>query len=147
MAPSPVGGGTPAAGAARTSRSRWQAVARRVADRRRELGLSVAAAAARGGVDEATWERVEAAARPGYRRHREEGVCRALGWTPGSIERILAGGEPEPVAARPAKDAPLLLRPLSTRHPDGAARLCPARVAVVAGIVIEGLVVVAYFRV
>lgn len=129
--------------------TRWDAVAQRVTERRGELGVDVETAATRGGVDVATWERIERAARPGYRKHREEGVCHALGWSSDSIDRVLAGGEPR-VAASPGRrrdrSAPWILRPLSTRGPDGRFAVCPARVGILGGIVIEVGAVLVFFR-
>ena len=70
-----------------------------VKKRRRELGLSVRAAADRGGVARGTWTALE----DGSRRTSDSnyaGVERALFWTTGSIEAILAGRKPiaEPVS-------------------------------------------------
>ena len=129
----------------------WPRVAQCVSSRRAELGLTLERAAARAGVDVATWERIETAARPGYRAHRVQAVCRSLGWTDDSFDRVLAGGEPRVLAAAasPAKlpVAPRLLRPLAVRAPDGTLELCPARMAIVAGVLVEALAVVVYFHV
>lgn len=66
-----------------------------VSDRRRTLGLSLSAAARAAGIDRATWTGMER----GTRRTEEynyASIDRALRWAPGSVDRVLAGGEPEP---------------------------------------------------
>jgi transcriptional regulator with XRE-family HTH domain len=65
----------------------------RIAARRKELGLSVRAAAEAAQVDRNTWSSAE----NGTRRLAEynyAGVERTLRWEPGSIDAILAGDEP-----------------------------------------------------
>ena len=129
----------------------WVRVARRVVERRRALDLTVEDAAGRGGVDVATWHRIEQAAQPGYRAHRLIGVCRALGWTPDSIHRILNGGEPRAALGAPPRNhsrlTRLVLRPVSTRNPDdGRFEVCPARLAIASGVAIEALAVVVFFH-
>lgn len=38
---------------------------------------------------------------PIVRRDKERALCEAVRWTPDSVERILAGGEPIPIEAEP----------------------------------------------
>ncbi|MFC3504854.1 helix-turn-helix domain-containing protein [Micromonospora krabiensis] len=64
--------------------------------RRIELGLSARAAAQTAGIDRNTWAYLE----NGTRRTAEfnyAGIERALQWAPGSIQRVLEGGEPAPL--------------------------------------------------
>lgn len=77
----------------------WMRLSRAVRDRREELGLTQNEAANRseGGVSLATWRNIETGFRPPWRRAGLLAVCRVLGWTPESIERILAGEGPEAV--------------------------------------------------
>lgn len=72
-----------------------QRLARLVQERRREIGLSVRAAAQASGVARNTWIGVEDAARK-TADSNYAGVERALQWEPGSVDAILAGGEPRP---------------------------------------------------
>jgi hypothetical protein len=148
---SPTTQSTPATVASSTPQRApaWVRVARRVVERRRALDLTVEDAAARSGVDVATWHRIEQAAQPGYRAHRLAGVCRALGWTPDSINRIVSGGEPEPAGAarHHSRLTRLVLRPVSTRNPDdGRFEVCPARLAIASGFAIEAFAVIVFFR-
>jgi hypothetical protein len=72
----------------------WGRLAERVRGRRRELGLTHAQVAAAGGPAVSTMVRIEAAARTGYRGGTLGRLERVLRWDGGSIEAILAGGEP-----------------------------------------------------
>jgi transcriptional regulator with XRE-family HTH domain len=63
--------------------------------RRLELGLSATKAAQAAGIDRATWSNAETGTRRTL-EHNHVGIERALSWRPGSIEAILAGGEPTP---------------------------------------------------
>lgn len=72
----------------------WASVAETVKHRRTTLGLSQRRAADRGGLSPTTWgslekhhQRIDDLSRPRF--------CRALGWTPDSIDRILRGKEPQ----------------------------------------------------
>jgi hypothetical protein len=71
-------------------------LARMIRDRRlKDLKISVRTAATRAGIDRGTW----ASAESGERRTAEvnlAGIEEALEWEPGSIDAILAGGEPTP---------------------------------------------------
>lgn len=73
----------------------WARLGRVVADRRLELGLSVRAAAARAGINRATWGTLEDGDRR-LSKHLWTAVEEALFWEPGSIDRIIAGGDPTP---------------------------------------------------
>lgn len=67
----------------------------RVLTRRKELGLSVSAAARQASINRATWSAIERG-----ERETEEyiygSVERALNWQPGSIDAILSGKNAEP---------------------------------------------------
>jgi hypothetical protein len=80
---------------------RWNAVAEHVRDRREQLGLTQhrAVSSSEGAISLATWRNIEKAVKPPYRRSSLLAVCRVLGWTSDSIDRILDGGEPEEVDA------------------------------------------------
>lgn len=61
--------------------------------RRHSLGLSMMKAANLAGLNRATWTTAERATRA-LRQYNYSAVERALGWSPGSVEQILSGGEP-----------------------------------------------------
>lgn len=71
----------------------WARLGRAVAERRLELGLSVRAAAMIAEINRATWGTLEEGDRR-LSRHLWKGVEGALNWAPGSVSRILAGGDP-----------------------------------------------------
>lgn len=73
----------------------WARLGRVVADRRLELGLSVRAAATRAGINRATWGTLEEGDRR-LSKHLWTAVEEALSWEPGSIDRIITGGNPTP---------------------------------------------------
>lgn len=73
----------------------WEAVAAAVERRRLALGLTQRQAAERGSVAIQTWNLIEGGGRTSYRALTIAGVCRALGWSDDSIDRILRGEEPE----------------------------------------------------
>lgn len=75
------------------STDHWARLAEAIRDRRKALGLSVSAAAQAGDMNRETWTNAEGAKRQ-LSEHRWAGVERALHWTPGSIDDILAGGDP-----------------------------------------------------
>lgn len=68
--------------------------------RRRELRLSARAAAQLAGIDRNTWSSAEAASRRTAEYHYA-GIERALQWAPGSVDAILAGGDPTELDAQP----------------------------------------------
>lgn len=74
-------------------------LARYIQDRRRELRLSVRAAAMVAGIDRGTWSSAENAERRTAEYHYA-GIETALQWAPGSIDAILSGGEPADVVAQ-----------------------------------------------
>ncbi|MFF5228416.1 helix-turn-helix domain-containing protein [Dactylosporangium sp. NPDC000521] len=79
-------------------------LARMIRERRVELRLSERQAALRAGIARNTW----ASAEEGARQPAERSIASieaALAWLPGSIERILAGGEPAS-AGQPAEPQP-----------------------------------------
>lgn len=65
----------------------------RVRERRMELGLSSPVAADRAGINRDTWRNLEAGTRA-IRDYNHRPIERALNWQAGSIDAILAGGEP-----------------------------------------------------
>lgn len=69
--------------------------------RRRELRISEREAAARGSLARNTWASAEAGTRHIAER-TASGIEVALEWAPGSVEAILAGGEPTILERRPA---------------------------------------------
>lgn len=71
----------------------WAAVATRIERRIDELKLSQRELVERSGVSSSTWRSLAAGA-PVRRNDKVRGICIALGWTPDSIDRILAGEEP-----------------------------------------------------
>lgn len=83
------------------SRQDWAQVARLVRTRREALNLTQhdAVVASEGSISLATWRNIETGANTSYRSSSLIAVCRALGWTPDSIERILGGDDPVEVAA------------------------------------------------
>jgi hypothetical protein len=74
----------------------WGRVARQVRGRREALNLTQEEAVARadGGISKPVWSLIENARQYHYKRRTLVAVCRALGWTPNSIDAILAGGAP-----------------------------------------------------
>ena len=74
-----------------------QRLAALIKQRRRKQGLSLSAAAEAAGIDRATWTSAETGRRKTY-EHLYAAIERALLWAPGSIETVLAGGDPLPVA-------------------------------------------------
>lgn len=78
-------------------------------DRRLELRISVRAAATRAHVARDTWTGLEEATRRTAETNYA-GIEQTLRWTPGSVARVLAGGEP---AEMPTKDAPQTAAQLS----------------------------------
>jgi DNA-binding XRE family transcriptional regulator len=73
---------------------RWPVVAETVKRRRLELDLSQRAAAIAADTSPTTWGNLEKHSQRVDPLSRTK-ICRALGWTLDSIDRILAGGDPE----------------------------------------------------
>lgn len=67
----------------------WETWARKVRDRRLELGYTQDEAAKRGGVSGTTWRKIEEGATTSYRALSLSGVCRALDWPPNAYLQIL----------------------------------------------------------
>lgn len=80
--------------------SAWARVAHLVRSRRAELDLTQDDL----GVSKAVASALENGRQVSYTTRTLARVCRALGWTPDSIDRIIVGGEPEPVPTWPAVD-------------------------------------------
>ncbi|WP_344248224.1 MULTISPECIES: helix-turn-helix transcriptional regulator [Actinocorallia] len=77
----------------------WERLAEAVQRRRAELGLSQRALAERGPLSRDRVQKIEGALRDDYSLTVLTALERALGWQTGSVEAVLAGGEP--VAAEP----------------------------------------------
>lgn len=79
----------------------WERVAETVKRRRTDLGMSQRAAAfAADNISPTTWGSLETHGRSVDVLTRPK-IARALGWTTDSIDRILAGGDPELDGHRP----------------------------------------------
>lgn len=97
-------------------------LSRLVAARRKDLGLSVSAAARAAGINRATWSALERGERD-TEEYLYSGIERAIAWAAGSIGVILAGGDPRPltVTREPILDVEAQLRkirdnPERSRH-------------------------------
>lgn len=77
------------------TRPDWARLGRAVRARREALGLRQGD----GGVSPATWRKVERAVDPPFLPATLRRIERALGWEPGSADRVLAGGDPIPTPA------------------------------------------------
>lgn len=89
-------------------RSGWERVADAVVKRREALGLTAAQVVERGGdLSTSLLSLIENHHQDVYLARKLAAVCRALGWTPDSIERILAGDEPVEATAsdKPARQS------------------------------------------
>lgn len=75
----------------------WKLLAEHAAHRRAELGLSQIEVAQRGPLSLDRVQNIEGAKRTSYRLATLLALERALGWREGSVETILAGGEPQPL--------------------------------------------------
>lgn len=69
-----------------------------------ELRLTKAELIRQSGISAKTIDRY-LAGEPIVRRDKERALCAAVNWTPDSIERILAGGEPVEASAEKAADS------------------------------------------
>lgn len=70
--------------------------------------LSQADLAARAGISEGTVRSIEATRREGYQLATLRGLAAALGWSAGSIDDVLDGGEPSVIeASEPTEPADL----------------------------------------
>lgn len=78
----------------------WGRVAAAIKARRMALALRQEEATARSGgmVSRAVWSNLERAVQDTYRERTLIGVCRVLGWSDDSIDRILRGDDPMTVA-------------------------------------------------
>jgi hypothetical protein len=79
----------------------WQRLARYIADRRAELGLTYVQVKERGGPSPATQSLIENGQRDSMQAATAGGYERALRWAAGSIRAVLGGTDPTP-AERPA---------------------------------------------
>lgn len=73
----------------------WQVVAETVTARRHALGLTRTQAVDKSGgaVSLSVWANLETAKQDRYLRTKLLAVCNVLGWTPNSIDQLLAGGQ------------------------------------------------------
>lgn len=144
---------------------RWDLVALAVRYRRGQLGYGVEQLAAHVGVSADAWRTLEAGARPsGFHKEHAVAASTALGWTPDSLTRIVRGQRPldapgalptlsarsaRPdagrVAAPRAHRAPWILAPVSSKGADGVRQVDPARLGVLGGLVILGVVILVFF--
>jgi transcriptional regulator with XRE-family HTH domain len=90
----------------------WARMVTAVKERRLALGLSAREAANQAGINRATWSTMEGGERR-LSRHLWSPVERVLLWEPGSIEQILAGGDPTP-----QEDQPVPAKPSPPSGPD-----------------------------
>jgi hypothetical protein len=74
----------------------WTRLARHVAQRRTQLGLTQSQVQAAGGPSSATIRNIEPVTQTNYRKDILASLERALRWPPGAVDRILAGDEPHP---------------------------------------------------
>lgn len=74
----------------------WQRLADAIVARRAELGLTQMQVATRGDFSLDRVQALEGAKRTSYRAGTLAALERALDWAPGSVERILQGGDPSP---------------------------------------------------
>lgn len=77
----------------------WRRLARAVATRRAELRLNQGDLHPRGGPSLATVQSIESARTDTYRQRTLVDLERALDWKSGSVDAVLAGGEPTPFVA------------------------------------------------
>lgn len=75
--------------------------------RRLELRLTWAEVADRAGISRDTLHRVRRGKDPNVRDLTKAGIENSLGWSPGSVDAVLAGGEPTPVEEWTVRRAPL----------------------------------------
>ena len=83
----------------------WERLARRVSARMRELQLGAHDIQARGGPSIAVVSHIRNARSTNYRPSTITELERALEWAPGSVRRIVTGGEPVEVQGRPVATA------------------------------------------
>jgi transcriptional regulator with XRE-family HTH domain len=76
----------------------WARVAEQVKVRREDLGLTQRQVAIAAGTTDRYISAIERAERDTYQQKTLRAIARALGWQSGSIDLILAGGDPVPAA-------------------------------------------------
>lgn len=74
----------------------WDRLGAHVKDRRDELGLTQAQVQERGGPSPASIRTLESGRAKSMSRSKRRDLERALEWRPGSVDEVLAGGEPAP---------------------------------------------------
>lgn len=83
-----------------TEEQDWANLAVEVKRARESTGRTQVEAAVDAGISDQVWSLVERAAQTSYRPRTLSRIAGALGWTPGSIEDVLAGGSPTEVGTR-----------------------------------------------
>lgn len=119
----------------------WNRLATLVQERREELGRTQEEIAADGGPSTTTLTNVEGARAAEYRPKTLRKLEVALGWTRGSVERVLAGGDPElvdqPPASRSSRVVTVTVRGVPVEI-SGLYDALPAESAEVAAAAIKG---------
>jgi hypothetical protein len=80
----------------------WDELAKAVRDRRRALNLTQVEVTERGGPSVGTQQGIETGRASRLSKRLRRALERAIEWEPGSIDRILAGGRPQPLAGSDA---------------------------------------------
>lgn len=83
----------------------WQRLASAIVARRAELGMTQVGVATAGGISLDRIQALEGAKRTSYRKNTLAALERALQWEPGSVQAVLAGGDPLPLSGVQAKMA------------------------------------------
>lgn len=80
----------------------WARIGEAVRDRRIELGLKIQQVTANEDIGSTVWSQVENGHPENNRLSYAKmgAICRALGWTHGSIKRLAVGGEPVPTTTQ-----------------------------------------------
>lgn len=128
-----------------TTTEDWKRLGRYIKDRRERLRLTQQGMYARGGPSVATIRNLEAGEQTSYRPRTRDQIEQALGWAAGSVDAILAGGEPSvpsstsspptghaepnapapPPPARPAPEAPRTVEEIQAEISVILARMSP----------------------
>lgn len=76
----------------------WTTLANHVTKRRSQLGLTQGQVRVAGGPGPSTMRSIERVLQTSYKPHVLRSLERALQWEPGSVDAILNGGDPTPIA-------------------------------------------------
>ncbi|GLY80778.1 hypothetical protein Airi01_090450 [Actinoallomurus iriomotensis] len=112
-------------------RARTERVARGVRDRRRQLGLSMSAAARAAGIEREAWASLESRSRPTveFSQETEERIEWVLQWAPGSLWSIALCGTPVVPDASSAASSDLDPSVRTTEPVPPSRPPCPPEVA------------------